>query len=314
MNKSCLIIFLLFYISVFSQDRPSPDYVGMYTLCSKIYLEWSMPDNSQEFGYRINHKSVTDTSWYYLLTIDSITNKVIIQDTEKEFLEQTYSIYEDLCLGVSAFYSDTESQISETCTMGIADVWPEPPYLWSIESVRDTIILKWQSGSAGCDDTLSHYEVFRSFQDSSWLLISTVPLEQTIFYDFPCESGEYCYYVTLVTYHRKLKSWDNICINITSVQDEYDLNKDKYTIFQSKNYPNPFNPSTTIEYSIPKSSNVEVSVYNLAGQKIATLISKNHILGNYQVSWDGSEYASGVYIYQIKADNFVQSKKMLLLK
>jgi len=80
------------------------------------------------------------------------------------------------------------------------------------------------------------------------------------------------------------------------------------------NYPNPFNPSTTIEYSIPKSSNVEVSVYNIAGQKLTTLINKSHTPGNHQVNWDGSEYASGVYIYKINADNFVQSKKMLLIR
>jgi len=82
----------------------------------------------------------------------------------------------------------------------------------------------------------------------------------------------------------------------------------------SFNYPNPFNPSTNIEYSIPKSSTVVVSVYNLTGQKITTLVNQNHTPGNYQVTWDGADYASGVYIYQIKADNFIQSKKMLLLK
>lgn len=69
----------------------------------------------------------------------------------------------------------------------------------------------------------------------------------------------------------------------------------------TQNYPNPFNPSTTIKYSIPKSSDVEVTIYNLKGQKVKTLINKNHYPGNYQVTWDGSEYASGVYVY--KADD-----------
>ena len=82
----------------------------------------------------------------------------------------------------------------------------------------------------------------------------------------------------------------------------------------NQNYPNPFNPSTNIEYSIPKSSDVEVSIYNLTGQKLTTLVNKSHTPGNYQITWNGSEYASGVYIYQIRADNFVQSKKMLLIR
>jgi len=81
-----------------------------------------------------------------------------------------------------------------------------------------------------------------------------------------------------------------------------------------QNYPNPFNPSTMIEYSIPKSSKIEISIHNLTGQKLKTLVNKSHTPGDYRVTWDGSGYAAGVYIYQINADNFVQSKKMLLIK
>jgi len=86
----------------------------------------------------------------------------------------------------------------------------------------------------------------------------------------------------------------------------------EFSIYQ--NYPNPFNPSTTIEYSIPKSSNVEISIFNLKGQKVKTLVNKKQHPGKYQVNWDGPNHASGVYIYQIKADKLVESKKMLLLK
>lgn len=82
----------------------------------------------------------------------------------------------------------------------------------------------------------------------------------------------------------------------------------------SQNYPNPFNPTTVISYQLPVTSQIDLSLYNLLGQKVATLVSEKQPPGNYQVTWDASEYASGVYIYQIKADNFIQSKKMLLLR
>lgn len=82
----------------------------------------------------------------------------------------------------------------------------------------------------------------------------------------------------------------------------------------AQNHPNPFNPSTTIEYSIPKASEVEVNIYNMVGKKVKTLINKNHSPGNYQMRWDGSNQASGIYIYQIKADDYIHSKKMLLVK
>jgi len=87
------------------------------------------------------------------------------------------------------------------------------------------------------------------------------------------------------------------------------------TKFQlSQNYPNPFNPSTTISYAIPRTSHVEVSIFNLAGQKITTLVKDALSPGNYTITWDASNYSSGIYIYQIKADDFIRSKKMLLIK
>ena len=86
-----------------------------------------------------------------------------------------------------------------------------------------------------------------------------------------------------------------------------------------QNYPNPFNPSTTIEYEIPKSGNVEISIYDLNGRKIKTLLNKYQQQGSFKVKWDGNnkfghKVASGLYFYSIVFDNSVSSKKMILLK
>ena len=82
----------------------------------------------------------------------------------------------------------------------------------------------------------------------------------------------------------------------------------------SQNYPNPFNPSTVISYSIPQSGLVKLSVYNLLGQKVATLVDKVQYAGIYQVSLNASRLASGIYIYRIESGKFSQVKKMMLLK
>jgi len=82
----------------------------------------------------------------------------------------------------------------------------------------------------------------------------------------------------------------------------------------AKNYPNPFNPSTMISYQLPKTSNVELFVYNLLGQKVATLVSKKQQAGRYNVQWDASRFASGVYYYRIEAGKFQDVKKMILLR
>ncbi len=82
----------------------------------------------------------------------------------------------------------------------------------------------------------------------------------------------------------------------------------------SKNYPNPFNPTTTIEYSLPLSGDILLIVYNLIGEKVALLYSGNTPAGNHKVIWDASSLASGIYFYRFQAGDFVQTRKMLLLK
>ncbi|MEM3170613.1 MAG: S8 family serine peptidase [Candidatus Nitrosotenuis sp.] len=86
-----------------------------------------------------------------------------------------------------------------------------------------------------------------------------------------------------------------------------------------QNYPNPFNPATTIRYSLPKNTKVTLAVYNILGQEIATLVDEDQKAGRYQVTWSGRNYAShfvnsGIYIYRLEAGEFVETKKMLLLR
>ena len=81
-----------------------------------------------------------------------------------------------------------------------------------------------------------------------------------------------------------------------------------------QNYPNPFNPVTTLEYELSTSSKVLLTIYNLLGEEVARLIDSNQDAGNYQISWDASNFASGVYFYRLKIIDFVQTRKMVLLK
>lgn len=80
------------------------------------------------------------------------------------------------------------------------------------------------------------------------------------------------------------------------------------------NYPNPFNNSTTIEFSLPKTDFVTLKVYNIIGQEIATIVSMKLVAGNYKYHWNASEYASGIYYYKIESGEYQQANKMILLK
>lgn len=86
-----------------------------------------------------------------------------------------------------------------------------------------------------------------------------------------------------------------------------------------QNYPNPFNPSTKIKFSIPanvkrETANVKLGVYDVLGKEVATLVNEQLKPGTYEVEWDGSNYPSGVYFYKIISGDFVETKKMVLVK
>ena len=82
----------------------------------------------------------------------------------------------------------------------------------------------------------------------------------------------------------------------------------------SQNYPNPFNPNTNIQFAIPETAQVRLVVYDLNGKEVSILINQQLSPGTYNYSLDGSNLASGVYIYQLETENFVDTKKMILVK
>ena len=86
------------------------------------------------------------------------------------------------------------------------------------------------------------------------------------------------------------------------------------TFSLSQNYPNPFNPTTTITFALPMRSQVNMTLYNILGQTVATLVDKELSAGEYEVTLNGNGLSSGVYFYRIIAGDFVQGKKLVLLK
>ena len=100
---------------------------------------------------------------------------------------------------------------------------------------------------------------------------------------------------------------------ITPVQDEviYEVPND---FSLSQNYPNPFNPSTTIQYSIPESGNVSLKVYNILGEEVANLVNEYKLPGTYKINFNAGISSSGIYFYQIRAGEYTETKKMVIIK
>jgi len=106
-------------------------------------------------------------------------------------------------------------------------------------------------------------------------------------------------------------------INTTAVKSDDNLLPDEYVLHQ--NFPNPFNPTTTIKYQLPKTDRVRLIIYDLLGIRVCTLINEEQAVGYHSIQWDGRDdfgltMPSGMYIYRLETSEFTQAKKMLLLK
>jgi hypothetical protein len=99
---------------------------------------------------------------------------------------------------------------------------------------------------------------------------------------------------------------------ITAIVNNGTVNPTNYALLQ--NYPNPFNPVTVINYQLPMTGNVKLSIYDALGKEVNILVNESQSAGDYKVEWNASAYPSGVYFYTLEAGSFVSNKKMMLIK
>ncbi len=208
---------------------------------------------------------------------------------------------------------------------------PEPPQniAPSVVGERKHPRIDW----AGNPETdIKEYQVWKKIDQGSWNLLATTT--QTFYIDsgeLGATLAEDC--ADCIPLYYKIKAVDladntsdfssEVSFNVSKGQQkpgDLDLAAteasqtlpDQYILFQ--NYPNPFNPVTTIQFGVPEKSNVQLIVYNIAGEHIATLVSGEYPVGYHRVIFDASHLASGLYLYRMKAEEFVQTCKMMVLK
>jgi hypothetical protein len=131
------------------------------------------------------------------------------------------------------------------------------------------------------------------------------------FIDENITTGKYLYILKQIDFDGTYEYSNEIEVEVDFIPTEYAL---------YQNYPNPFNPATTIKYSLPYESEVKINIHNVLGQKITELVNVNQEAGNYEINWDASSLASGIYFYTIDAksvsnqEKYTSVRKMLLIK
>ena len=134
---------------------------------------------------------------------------------------------------------------------------------------------------------------------------TTTETQSYTFIDKDLASGIYNYRIKQVDFDGSYKFYN--------LKEEIQIDvPDSYELLQ--NYPNPFNPTTKIKYSVPTDGIVNISVYNVLGSKVSEIVNSIQKAGNYEVAFDASELASGMYIYRMESGSFVSIKKMMILK
>jgi hypothetical protein len=158
----------------------------------------------------------------------------------------------------------------------------------------------------------SGFEILRRTQrGENWQKIGFVPGFGTTterhsysFIDDVVENGTYDYRLKQIDFDGSFE-YSNI-VEVQVIQPfEFSL---------EQNYPNPFNPSTKIKYSIPQISQVQIKVFDVLGNELKTIVNEEKSTGTYEITLHAENLPSGVYFYQLRAGEFVQTKKMLLLK
>lgn len=200
-----------------------------------------------------------------------------------------------------------------------ADEWPGviPVELATFTAaVNDNnVTLTWQTAT---EKNSSYFEIERKSDKTSWTAIGKVSATGTttepVNYSFTDKNVN----ISSASYRLKLVDLDGTYSYSTVVNVDINYLPKEFALYQ--NYPNPFNPSTVIKYALPFDSKVKLYIHNITGELVETIIDQTNSAGNYQVVFNCSRHASGIYFYTIEAqsidgkNNFKSTKKMIMIK
>ncbi len=229
-----------------------------------------------------------------------------------------YDVYTDTYLTCvtgdarSAPFTPTGNFFSSRALVGeihYNDLVPVELATFSAYSAGSSINLSWATAS---ELNNSGFQIERKAGNAEWANAgfvnghgTTTETQYYSFIDGNLHPGSYTYRLKQVDYNGSYKYYELGETMEAGVISSFDL---------SQNYPNPFNPTTSITWQVPVTSHVTLKVYNLLGKEIAVLVNGEKPAGSYETEFNASSLPSGAYFYTIQAGNFVQTKKMILMK
>ncbi|HTY01354.1 MAG TPA: S8/S53 family peptidase, partial [Bacteroidota bacterium] len=315
-------------------DPNPPSMIAFSILADTIYTDTIAPGNAATIEFQVTDDvALSQVSLYYQLENDTLWHSIPVQLVGNIYSGKTPSISSPIFVSLRLVATDASGNT--------LDYRAEPAYhlgAWSnhIPSVSKAVY-PTQSDTVGVYGSLHNYTFVwaRSHDADSWdTLTYTIHLHGPVFDLFKginVSTGDtslilsdvmrnlqpdatYSWWITTTDGQVTVSSdttWFRTSDTILAGVGQPDVPKE-YALYQ--NYPNPFNPSTTIRYDVPKESHVAIRVYNILGQEVMTLVDDTKRPGRYAVMLDGARLASGIYIYRVRAGDFVESKKLALIR
>jgi len=189
--------------------------------------------------------------------------------------------------------------------------YPNSPNGLKISQINNNSIkLQWQNRNTESDSIT----VQRGLTDSTFADFAKVSPDSTEFIDTSVNQGSSYYYrlKIIMKDSTEIQSYPVMLNTAATAIDQFVTTPQQFELFN--NYPNPFNPTTEISFSLPNTEKVTLKVYNLLGQEVAFLINQEMSAGKHSIKFDATHLPSGVYIYQLTAGSFFSNKKMMVLK
>jgi hypothetical protein len=272
------------------------------------------------FMYYSNYN--TDANFWNWLTNGTIITQVVIDPTTPNvddpviipsFNSKTIAVGDSAIYYVGIGYGLNKSKMlynMQLVQQNYNILNPTPVELTSFNGLfsNNTVKLSWETAT---ETNNRGFDIERC-EGNNWSTLSfitgkgtTIEPSKYFYSDVPDKSGTYKYRLKQIDFDGKVNYSKEITV-------EFNRNINSYAL--SQNYPNPFNPTTSFSYQIPVAGFVSLKVFDVLGKEVATLVNENKVQGSYEVNFDAKKLTSGVYIYQLRINNNIISKKMNLLK
>lgn len=278
-------------------EFPAPENLSAVAGDGVVDLMWEAPGTRSLLGYNVYRDA-------------ELINTEIVTETEYSDTDVengiTYTYY------VTALYTDGESLPSNSVEATPEGIYPFPPQNLTATVIDDVnVYLEWEAPESS--DFLTAYNIYRDQE-----LIGQNGADTLDYLDEELSPGVYFYYVTALYDDLESESSNTVEITIEDLSAD-DTNPSLPVTALKGNFPNPFNPETTIEFSLEKSGPVSIEVYNIMGQRIITLVNDHYLSGNHRIVWKGNDdsgvsVGSGIYFYRMVSGSYTSTRKMILLK